>query len=167
MVEERDGTFRVRRKLRTLRVALPFLTSRSLPSCRLFRSPFCILGRHCSVAREYAVHLKARKAIVAVERRAKKNLLSRSRDASPCILALYSRSALNPSRRRVGFDKQVLSRRRRSADPGIERFEESGRIHFIFQEKFKSQNLNVLSAKNRGFYQKKKIGKTYFPCNTI
>jgi len=41
--------------------------------CRaLISMPFCILVRHCSAAREYAVRLKARKAIVAVERRAKK-----------------------------------------------------------------------------------------------
>ncbi|KAL0109278.1 hypothetical protein PUN28_014399 [Cardiocondyla obscurior] len=45
-----------------------------------------------SVAREYAVRLKARKAIVAVERRAKKSPLSRSRSrgANSRILTLYS-----------------------------------------------------------------------------
>lgn len=125
-------------------ITLSYLSLSSL--LPLISMPFCILGRHCSVAREYAVHLKARKAIVVVERRAKKNLLSRSRDASPCILALYSRSALNPSRR--GWDSTSrCSLGRRSADSGIERFEESGAIHFIFQEIFKSQNLNVLIAK--------------------
>lgn len=73
----------------------PYVGSAALPfhplSLLLISMLFCILGRHCSVAREYAACLKARKAIVVVERRAKKSPFSFSRR----ILALYSRSALN------------------------------------------------------------------------
>lgn len=94
--EESDGSFRVRGKLRRKRGITPFLPYSFSSPFHLISMPFCILGRHCSVAREYTACLKARKAIVAVERRAKKSPFSFSR----CILALYSRSALNP--RRIG-----------------------------------------------------------------
>lgn len=63
----------------------------------LISMPFCILGRHCSAAREYAVRLKARKAIVAVERRAKKKkapLLFRSRELQTRAFLHFIRGVL-------------------------------------------------------------------------
>lgn len=82
----------------------PFLPL--VPFRLLISMPFCILGRYCSGAQEYALRLKARKAIVAVERRAKKSPFSFSRCKlvhSYTLFAECFRSIL----RRVGFDKRV------------------------------------------------------------
>lgn len=75
----------------------------------LILMPFCILGRHCSVAREYAVRLKARKAIVAVERRAKKSPFSFSRCKLVHSYTLFV-ECFRSIQRRAGFDKQVFWR---------------------------------------------------------
>lgn len=74
----------------------------------LISMPFCILGRHCSVAREYAVRLKARKAIVAVERRAKKKSpFSFSRCKLVHSYTLFA-ECFRSIQRRVGFDRRVF-----------------------------------------------------------
>lgn len=75
----------------------------------LISMPFCILGRHCSVAREYAVRLKARKAIVVVERQAKKSPFSFSRCKLVHSYILFAK-CFRSIQRRTRFDKQVVWR---------------------------------------------------------
>lgn len=114
-------------------ITLSYLSLFSLPP--LISMPFCILGRHCSVAREYAVHLKARKAIVAVERRAKKKI-------SFLVPAMQAHAFLHFIREVLRIHPEEGGIRQAGAlwdedprDSGIERFEESGAIYFIFPGK--------------------------------
>lgn len=139
-MEESAGTFRVRRKVRTSRAALPFLTPPSLVSvARLFR---------CRSAYWYAIVASpenTQRAWKRVKRSSplngeQKNFLSRSRDASPCILAFYS-SALNPSRGEWDSASGCSRGGRRSGDVRMEIFQNLVLNHFIFLR----QNLNFLN----------------------
>lgn len=91
--------------------------------------PFCILGRHCSVAREYAACLEARKAIVAVERRAKKSPFLVLAMHSCTLFAECFESAPN---RGMGFDRAGVPENR---DPRILELKDSrdrNRFTYLF-----------------------------------
>lgn len=119
----------------------PFLLLTTFPL--LISMPFCILGRHCSVAREYAVRLKTRKAIVAVERRAKKFPFSFSRCKLVHSYTLFAK-CFRSIQKRAGFDKQVFWRTKicGSWNWKIWRIEID---LFYFSRKF--HNLNVLTVR--------------------
>lgn len=139
---KRDGTFPSPKEAPYVAgargITLSYLTSSpfpTLPSC-LFRCRSAYWGAIVASPEN------TRRAWKRVRRSSllngeQKNLLSRSRDASPCILILYSQSALNP-RRTGGWDPRDASTSRCSGErgsenPGIERFEESEPIYlFIY-----------------------------------
>jgi len=135
-MEESDGTFRVRRKLRTSRAALPFLTSPSLVFvARLFR---------CRSAYWYAIVAPPENTRCAWKRVKRSSPLNgeqkkfpfsfpRCKPVHSCILFECFESILEEGE--IRREIRMFGRRRSAHVGSIEIFQESASFHFILLRK--------------------------------
>lgn len=157
--------FRVRRKLRTSRVALPFLTSRS-PSLRLFRCRSAYWDAIVASPENTRCTWKRVKRSSPLNGEQKKKSPFSFPRCKPMHSCTLFAECFESIPKRVGFDKQVLSRTkiRGFSNWKIRRI---GSDSFYFPGKIQVTEFKCSYREKIGISSGKKSRKKCLPCNAI